>query len=399
MNELTIGQRIAARRKLQNLSQEALAEHLGISRQAVSKWEADAAIPEIDKLIALSKLYDVSVGWLLGVEELESARSDTLSETQLKMVEEIVKRYQVPQRKHTPWKTAVAVLCIVTFLALSFHHTQQRNDLLAAENDAIRNQIAELSADNSKIQNQIDKLDTLLNTQSETGKLLRSYVPLCTLNDDLTTVDITFYLTPRVYHENLTAYLSVFNPVTRYNEMLECRWSGDRYLVHVTLPLEDHYHYSFLLVSDTGYEEELLAESSYFTDLLIHSTFYIAEEHPKYAQMKTGQSTSIGTDETVYRYDAPLYMPCILEENGFVPFRDARITLLHNDTVIWEADYAEAFLALYQENNIESPLNPDIQIELPELQEHDRLILELTATTHTGRTLVTLLDDLTVTSP
>ena len=53
MNQLTIGQKIASRRKLLNLSQEALADQLGVSRQAVSKWESDGAIPEIDKLITL----------------------------------------------------------------------------------------------------------------------------------------------------------------------------------------------------------------------------------------------------------------------------------------------------------------------------------------------------------
>ena len=65
---MTIGQRIAQQRKKLGLSQEALGEQLGVSRQAISKWEADAALPEIDKLIALSKLFDVTVGWLLGVK-------------------------------------------------------------------------------------------------------------------------------------------------------------------------------------------------------------------------------------------------------------------------------------------------------------------------------------------
>lgn len=69
MSHTTLGQRIAAQRKKIGLSQEALAEKLDVSRQAVSKWESDGAIPEIDKLIALSKFYDVTVGWLLGVEE------------------------------------------------------------------------------------------------------------------------------------------------------------------------------------------------------------------------------------------------------------------------------------------------------------------------------------------
>lgn len=49
MEKLTVGQKIAMRRKLLCLSQEALAEQLDVSRQAVSKWESDAALPDIDK--------------------------------------------------------------------------------------------------------------------------------------------------------------------------------------------------------------------------------------------------------------------------------------------------------------------------------------------------------------
>ena len=93
---MTIGQRIAYKRKELALSQEALGEALGVSRQAIYKWESDAALPEIDKLISLSKLFGVSVGWLLGVEEESEAPNtqepapeptDDLSDTQLKMVQ------------------------------------------------------------------------------------------------------------------------------------------------------------------------------------------------------------------------------------------------------------------------------------------------------------------------
>ena len=45
-----MGQRIAYKRKELALSQEALGEALGVSRQAIYKWESDAALPEIDKL-------------------------------------------------------------------------------------------------------------------------------------------------------------------------------------------------------------------------------------------------------------------------------------------------------------------------------------------------------------
>ena len=66
---MTLGQRIQELRKGLRLSQEELGERMGVSRQAISKWEGDQAIPELDKLIALSKLFGLTVGQLLGVEQ------------------------------------------------------------------------------------------------------------------------------------------------------------------------------------------------------------------------------------------------------------------------------------------------------------------------------------------
>lgn len=94
---MTTGQRIAAKRKELSLSQEGLGEALGVSRQSIYKWESDASLPEIDKLVALSRLFHVTVGWLLGVEEESTQGGDPLSEEQLRMVEEIFHRYQQQQ--------------------------------------------------------------------------------------------------------------------------------------------------------------------------------------------------------------------------------------------------------------------------------------------------------------
>lgn len=66
---MTLGQRIQELRKNFGLSQEELGERMGVSRQAISKWEGDQAIPELDNLIALSKLFGLTVGQLLGVEQ------------------------------------------------------------------------------------------------------------------------------------------------------------------------------------------------------------------------------------------------------------------------------------------------------------------------------------------
>ena len=64
---LEIANRLVALRKQNNLSQEALAEKLGISRQAVSKWERAEASPDTDNLIALAKLYHISLDELLKI--------------------------------------------------------------------------------------------------------------------------------------------------------------------------------------------------------------------------------------------------------------------------------------------------------------------------------------------
>ena len=65
INKLHFGKRIADFRRKQNLSQAELAEKLGVSAQAVSKWETAMAFPDIELLLELSKLYGVSINELL----------------------------------------------------------------------------------------------------------------------------------------------------------------------------------------------------------------------------------------------------------------------------------------------------------------------------------------------
>ncbi len=72
---LEIATRLVGLRKANKLSQEALAEKLGISRQAVSKWERAEASPDTDNLIALAKLYHVSLDELLKINEEEETDS------------------------------------------------------------------------------------------------------------------------------------------------------------------------------------------------------------------------------------------------------------------------------------------------------------------------------------
>lgn len=82
-------EKISFYRKKSGLSQEALAEKIGVSRQAVSKWETGDALPEVTKLKAIADLFGVTVDFLLNEDETEYSKpSDSLADN-----ESILDRY------------------------------------------------------------------------------------------------------------------------------------------------------------------------------------------------------------------------------------------------------------------------------------------------------------------
>ncbi|MCI9193085.1 MAG: helix-turn-helix transcriptional regulator [Acutalibacter muris] len=70
---MNLSDRIQELRKTKGMSQEELADRVGVTRQAVSKWESGQSVPELDKIVALSEIFDVSTDYLLkGVEPTPS---------------------------------------------------------------------------------------------------------------------------------------------------------------------------------------------------------------------------------------------------------------------------------------------------------------------------------------
>lgn len=66
---MKLNEKILYYRKRAGLSQEALAAKVGVSRQAVSKWEVGDSVPELDKLVALAQAFGVTTDELLGMRE------------------------------------------------------------------------------------------------------------------------------------------------------------------------------------------------------------------------------------------------------------------------------------------------------------------------------------------
>ena len=136
---MTLGQRIQAERKRLGLSQEALGEQLGVSRQSIYKWESDTVLPEVEKLIALSRMFSVSVGWLLGEEDAETGGegpAPELTDTQLAMVKEIVDQYLTAREAAQPPRRGVLrVSTILAAVALIFALCGVVNQMLQSEED------------------------------------------------------------------------------------------------------------------------------------------------------------------------------------------------------------------------------------------------------------------------
>ena len=81
--DIGIAYRLQSLRKAKGYSQEELADKLGLSRQAISKWERAESAPDTDNLISLAKLYGMSIDELLGVSA--SASSSVANEEELKV--------------------------------------------------------------------------------------------------------------------------------------------------------------------------------------------------------------------------------------------------------------------------------------------------------------------------
>ena len=260
MDHMTIGQRIAAQRKELGLSQEGLGEKTGVSRQAISKWEADAAIPEIDKLIALSKLFGVSVGWLLGVEETPAAQKDELSESQLKTVEEIIKRYQPNPTRSRLLITLIAILGIAAVCIVSIFTRPVSSDYSG--------QIDAIHRENLSIQSQLDAMNIHLESISAglshyemaltdvSAEYANLFVPTAEPTISLGTATIqsnseaafallTFEAVPQNRNETEQVFLGVYYD-GRLVSQIPLAWTDGTYQGVFALPLAEDYEYCFI---------------------------------------------------------------------------------------------------------------------------------------------------------
>lgn len=92
---MTFSEKLKSIRKKAGMSQEKLAEKIGVSRQAITKWETDSGIPDIDNMMALSELFNISLDELLSNEKTEKKQTDYLYESVTEYDIDNIKRYDM----------------------------------------------------------------------------------------------------------------------------------------------------------------------------------------------------------------------------------------------------------------------------------------------------------------
>lgn len=239
---MTTGQHVAQKRKELGISQEALGERLGVSRQSIYKWESDSAMPEVEKLVALSRLFGVSVGWLLGVEEEPGPDEPEpgepeLTAAQLHMVEAIAARY-APKPRLSPERLAVVkvsvavaavCLCVVLF---GFY---RRLEDLSQSYSYLQMSITQVQAGvDGQIGGISDRVEELLKAQNNVAADYGT--ALIDVDPSAGSASFQAYAVPKQYVEGMTAvFYSVSGGWSRAFDAEEA--AGQRFEANITCGL------------------------------------------------------------------------------------------------------------------------------------------------------------------
>lgn len=123
----TFSEKLLELRRREGLSQEQLADRLGVTRQSVSKWESGAAVPELSKLVALSDLFSVSVDYLVKDHLEEPERPATEASSSTAKLEEQVEEISRFFRAWT-WESKAKLFGLpLVSICFSFYPHMMRN--------------------------------------------------------------------------------------------------------------------------------------------------------------------------------------------------------------------------------------------------------------------------------
>ena len=242
---MTTGEKIAALRRDHKLSQEALGEKLGLSRQAVSKWEADQAVPTMDNLMELSRLFGVPVDTLLRPDAPFPAPPAEENSTDAPAASETPHKGVSPSRGKILAIGGAALLCVS--LAL---------------NAVCLYQIAQLNGEVQALRVRAGNVNTVYypGTGADTGDFAESSEHMTLDPENTEQLIVTFSAVPRVASDGETAKFLLRGG----EQSWECEAEGDAgggYRGSLTIPMVDEYSVYLVLTDQNGGTRNLLIAS------------------------------------------------------------------------------------------------------------------------------------------
>ena len=306
---MTTGEKIAALRREHKLSQEALGEKLGLSRQAVSKWEADQAVPTMDNLMELSRLFGVPVDTLLRPDAPFPAPPAEENSTDAPAAPETPHKGVSPSRGKILAIGGAALLCVS--LAL---------------NAICLYQIAQLKGEAQALRVRAGNVSTVYypGTSADTGDFAESSEHMTLDPENTEQLIVTFSAVPRVASDGETAKFLLRGG----EQSWECEAEDDAgggYRGSLTIPMVDEYSVYLVLTDRNGGTRNLLiaSESDIENRFSIDVQAYWSSGGPTFS---FGKNTFTGTLSTyVDPHDA-------LEDKSFT----GRIILYQNGKEIAE---------------------------------------------------------------
>ena len=97
--DVNLGDRYRDLRKDRKLTQDDLAQYLGLTRSAINTWEQGLSIPSVNMIISLSQFYGVTTDYLLGLDNTDLVDISKLSSEDRVIVHDLVKRLSIPTKK------------------------------------------------------------------------------------------------------------------------------------------------------------------------------------------------------------------------------------------------------------------------------------------------------------
>ncbi len=283
-------------------------------------------MPEVDKLIAMSRLFGVSVGWLLGAEEQTADAQPEISGELVQKIEEIVLRYQ-PKKEPL---SLTKIIAIVAVLAVGLYGLFTCWEKWEIENSMLQYtyaQVDAINAQNATIQQQLQALENRINNLSVvpdaavSEAILADYSIRTELNLQSNTATVRVSAVPGTWYPGTYVSLSVRKDGAQVT-IQDCVWDGSAYTAQFLLEIADGYEYWLVREHPDGAKEQTVLPDAEAEDLA--STYTIGCE----VTQGTARFDTARNQMHLENYDIHITNPSAAE-HGDLPWKQSELVLVH----------------------------------------------------------------------